>query len=286
MVEMGDDSKEAKDAVKAAQERMRKFIAETGRTRRYDRESLYGAKKAPTPPADKRPPQNVASQATTPKIEPVKVADSTVSNIAKAAGIDYNPVKRLAKQPTHEEIVSTIGGGDKTKGSCASVGLAYCGQKQGLDVLDFRGGESRATFSKDSTLMKIKEIPGVVWYEEHGNYCLTTGNKLLKQVQPGKEYYFAACRHVAVIRKNDDGKLQYLELQSGKENGNGWKDFNGNPRYTLSTRFGGTSTRFNDYPAYMFEVDSVKDSPEFAMILGYINTEAGKQFKGASGTIK
>lgn len=73
VVEMGDDSKEAKDAVKAAQERMRKFIAETGRTRRYDRESLYGAKKAPTPPADKRPPQNVASQATTPKIEPVKV---------------------------------------------------------------------------------------------------------------------------------------------------------------------------------------------------------------------
>lgn len=55
VVEMGDDSKEAKDAVKAAQEKMRKFIAETGRTRRYDRESLYGAKKASTPPADKRP---------------------------------------------------------------------------------------------------------------------------------------------------------------------------------------------------------------------------------------
>ena len=75
-IEMGDDSKEAKDRVKAAQAQMREFIDRTGRTRRYDRESLYGAKKA----AQTQPPQttqtggqNVASQATTPKIEPVKV---------------------------------------------------------------------------------------------------------------------------------------------------------------------------------------------------------------------
>ncbi len=51
-VEMGDDSKEAKQRVKDAQKEMRAFIAETGRTRRYDRESLYGATKAPTPPRD------------------------------------------------------------------------------------------------------------------------------------------------------------------------------------------------------------------------------------------
>lgn len=42
VVEMGDDSKEAKAAVTAAQKKMRAFINETGRTRRYDRESLYG----------------------------------------------------------------------------------------------------------------------------------------------------------------------------------------------------------------------------------------------------
>ena len=53
-VEMGDDSKEAKDRVKAAQAQMREFIDRTGRTRRYDRESLYGAKKTPTVPRDKR----------------------------------------------------------------------------------------------------------------------------------------------------------------------------------------------------------------------------------------
>ena len=42
VVEMGDDSPEAKAKVKDAQARMRQFINETGRTRRYDRESLYG----------------------------------------------------------------------------------------------------------------------------------------------------------------------------------------------------------------------------------------------------
>jgi hypothetical protein len=73
-VEMGDDSQEAKARVKAAQEQMRQFIKETGRTRRPDRESLYGGKKAPTPPKDQRPEnENVKSKLTTPKLEPVKV---------------------------------------------------------------------------------------------------------------------------------------------------------------------------------------------------------------------
>lgn len=64
VVEMGDDSKEAKDAVKAAQEEMRKFINQTGRTRRYDRESLYGVRK--TQPAGQIPTQteNVKPQLT------------------------------------------------------------------------------------------------------------------------------------------------------------------------------------------------------------------------------
>lgn len=54
-IEMGDDSPEAKQRLKDAQKDMRQFINETGRTRRYDRESLYSGKKAPTPPADQRP---------------------------------------------------------------------------------------------------------------------------------------------------------------------------------------------------------------------------------------
>ena len=68
-VEMGDDSKEAKDRVKEAQAAMREFIDRTGRTRRYDRESLYGGK-----PAEKtEKTEKVNSQLTPPKMEPVIV---------------------------------------------------------------------------------------------------------------------------------------------------------------------------------------------------------------------
>ena len=55
VVAMGDDSDEAKQRVRNAEKDMREFIERTGRTRRPDREQLYGSKKAPTPPADKRP---------------------------------------------------------------------------------------------------------------------------------------------------------------------------------------------------------------------------------------
>jgi hypothetical protein len=66
VVEMGDDSPEAKQRVRDAQKDMREFIDRTGRTRRFDREQLYGAKKAPTPPADQRQkPEKVNQQLTT-----------------------------------------------------------------------------------------------------------------------------------------------------------------------------------------------------------------------------
>ena len=284
-VEMGDDSKEAKDRVKEAQAAMREFIGRTGRTRRYDRESLYGAKKADTPPEEKRPkPEKVNSHLTTPKVEPVKVADSELSEVAKLNGVAYNPVKRQTKQRTDDEIVAVLGGGDRTTGSCASLGLAWCGQKYGLDVLDFRGGISQSMFSRNSNLKKLKDLPGIVWDEEIGAYPITVGNKLLKRVKAGKEYYFAAGRHAAIVRKTEAGQLQYMELQSATDNG--WHNFNGNPRYTLNTRFGAPQSNWGWCSAFMFEVESVKDSPELAMILGYINTAENEQKKGKTGTIK
>lgn len=285
-LEMGDSSPDAKERVKAAQEEMRQFIKATGRTRRPDRESLYGGKKAPTPPKDQRPEnENVKPQLTTPKIEPVKVADSEVSFIAEGNGVEYLEVTRQPRKLSVDEIIGVLSGGDRTSGSCASLGLAYCGQKQGLNVLDFRGGESLNTFCRNSTLKKLKDLPGIVWDEEIGAYPITVGNKLLKRVASGKEYYFACGRHAAIVRKNqDDGKLQYLELQS--EDNSGWHYFNGNPRYTLNTRFGAPQSNWGRTTAFMFEVDSLDGSPELAMILGYINTPENEQKKGKGGTIK
>lgn len=67
-VEMGDDSKEAKERVKEAQAAMREFIDRTGRTRRYDRESLYGAKK-PTEKTEKVNSQLTEKQPAVDKIQ-------------------------------------------------------------------------------------------------------------------------------------------------------------------------------------------------------------------------
>lgn len=48
VVEMGDDSKDAKQRIRDAQARMREFINRTGRTRRYDREQIGGTPRTET----------------------------------------------------------------------------------------------------------------------------------------------------------------------------------------------------------------------------------------------
>ena len=282
LVEMAGDTAtpEDKQKVKDAQAQMREFIAKTGRTRRYDREQIGGTPNV-KPAAE---PENVNAPLTTPKIREVKVEDSDISRLAAATGIEYKPVTYHETQPTQEEIINALAGGDLTNGSCASVGLAYCGQTNGLNVLDFRDGESRKLFSRDSTLEQLKKIDGIEWVEQGGNYYGTTGNQLLKKLEIGKEYWFACGRHAAIVRRTEPKKWQYLELQSALRSG--WQDFNGNPRYTLANRFGAPSSKYWDATSFAFAVESVKDSPEFAKILGYINTAEGDQKKGARGSIK
>lgn len=131
----------------------------------------------------------------------------------------------------------------------------------------------------------MKSFPGIVWDEQTGNYEITIGNQLLKRVPKGKQYYFCVGRHAAIVRRTEEDKLQYLELQSEKDSG--WTNFNGNPRYTLSNRFGcRSSSNYWGSTAIMFDIDSLKDSEELAMILGYINTAKDEQRKGQGGTIK
>ena len=90
-VEMGDESPEAKQRVKDAQRDMRDFISRTGRTRRPDRESLYGGKKAPTPAKEQRKePQNV-----NPQLTKINVPRDTFKN---AKGLPENFKTGLAEQ--------------------------------------------------------------------------------------------------------------------------------------------------------------------------------------------
>ena len=148
VVEMAGDkaSPEMRQKVKDAQEQMRDFIARTGRTRRYDREKIGGLPKSAATQSGSG--KNVASQATKKPDLSVKVKESEISDIAKANGVQYNPIKRHETPLTEEQIINVLAGGDRTRGSCASVGLCYVGQKSGWDVLDFRGGESLNTFAK------------------------------------------------------------------------------------------------------------------------------------------
>lgn len=201
-------------------------------------------------------------------------------------GVDYKPVENHAKKMTEAEIIDALSGGDMTRGSCASVGLAYIGQKQGWSVLDFRDGESRNYFARSGNLLRLSQMDGMKVLKAEGASAITVGNRLLQQCEIGKEYYLAVGRHASIVRKNADGVLQYLELQS--RNNSGWTDFNGNPRYTLKTRFGCSSASSSSaYYDFMLDIDgSNLATDDFRSLLGFLNTDEKAQRKGSSGTIK
>lgn len=218
------------------------------------------------------------------KVNPKRVPNR-ISQWAERDGAKYNQVYPHKQAVTDDEIIEALHGGDMTGGSCASVGLAYCGQKNGFNVLDFRGGDSRSFFASKMNLIEISKLSGLKTIRQTARSSVTAGNKLLKQVEKGKEYYLVCGKHAAIVRRNDDDVLQYLELQSATKSG--WTAFDGNPRYTLKWRFGETKGfGIVDDEAFMIEVDSFKDCEEFQDILGYLNTAESEQRKGIHGTIK
>lgn len=201
-------------------------------------------------------------------------------------GCKYNPVYNHTKAVSEQEIIKALAGGDETEGSCASLGLAYIGQKQGWNILDFRGGKSLSFFARTGNQIKLSLVDGFKVLKAEGASSITVGNRLLKQCEEGKEYYLCVGRHASIVRKNTDGVLQYLELQHPTKNG--WTDFNGNPRYTLKKRFGCTQAS-SDSSRFDFMIDlneSNFNTDDFKSLLGYINTAENEQRKGTSGTIK
>lgn len=203
----------------------------------------------------------------------------------KKSKIEYNLVQKLTKDLTNEEIIQKVSGGDKTKGSCSSVSFAYIANKNGLDVLDFRGGASQDFFSTISNIYEIAKLPGVKSnIEENFNDIMGTMN-LLKTVEDGKEYYLATGNHAAIIKKNEKC-YQYLELQSPKENG-----FKPLTSESLKKRFG--CKQSHSVAGYklktkniLIDIDSLKGNSEFQEILGYINTLGTEQMRGVDGNEK
>ena len=201
--------------------------------------------------------------------------------------VEYNAVDSHKKKMTSDEIIKALSGGDRTSGSCASLGLAYIGQKQGWNVLDFRGGESQGFFSNTYNIKSLFETKGIKKITAKGACTATVGKNLLKQCEVGKEYYLYVGRHAAIVRKTVDEVLQYLELQSPTQSG--WHDFNGNVRYTLVDRFG-CSSESNKWSQEIHGMIDINDSDfntdDFKALLGYINTAESEQKKGKYGTVK
>jgi hypothetical protein len=236
----------------------------------------------PTPPTPAPVPQNVAPQVTptTPQVVKSDVQKSKLEEQAEKYGVERLPVAKLDKARTEQEIIDVVGGGDRTQGSCASLGLTYAGQKGGYDVLDFRNGKSREFFASPFNLKGIAEIPGVdgiVTNEWRGDFA--TAHQLLKKVEKGKEYFFSVARHAAIVREGETG-LEYLELQTGTRNG-----WHGLDDGILQYRFG---CRRNSKTLWgtLIDVEKLANNSTFAKMLEFINTEASAQVKGVGGYAK
>lgn len=210
---------------------------------------------------------------------------TSLINELTVKNVTYNPVKDHQQGITEDEIIYRLAGGDRTKGSCASLGLAYIGQKQGWDVLDFRDGDSRYFFSRGSNLHTITNMDGVKVIRSNKKWSMSIAADMLNQCEKGKEYYLCIGRHASIVRLADNNVLQYLELQSPTSNG--WTNFSSNPVYTLMNRFACPMKgrpKISDFMINITDSDFSKD--EFKSLLGYINTDKNRQVKGTSGTIK
>ena len=199
--------------------------------------------------------------------------------------VEYNEVKKLQKELTTEEIVKKLGGGDQTKGSCSSLSFAYIGNRNGYDVLDFRGGISTEIFATTRNIVEIANLDGIESKVIKRANDYNAVKELLTFVEEKKEYYLETGKHAAIIRIGNRG-FEYLELQSETENG-----FKKLDSSVLKTRFG-CQTSYSvggikfEKSNVLIEVDSCKNSEEFKNLLGYINTAKDKQNKGEGGYAK
>lgn len=213
------------------------------------------------------------------------INESKIIKDLESRKIEYNEVKKLNKKLTTDEIVAKIGGGDMTGGSCSSVAFAYIGNKNGLDVLDFRGGDSLNYFSKSGHIMEIANIKGVKCVVDENYNDILSAINLLKTAEEGKEYYLSIGNHASIVRKKDN-IYEYLELQTEKNNG-----FKKLSNEILKKRFGCRQSHTIHglklkYKNVLIDIDSFKDNVEFEKMLGYLNTATEKQTKGAAGYAK
>ena len=166
----GADTEDERKALNKALSKMNDFLDQTGRSRRYDREQIYSF-------AEKtiKDPDYVKSQFTA---------------AMESKGVAYKPVRKREEEWTEQRIIQELAGPDKTKGSCASVALAYVGQKAGYDIYDFRGGPDGRAIANKSALYALRNIPGIKYYtsDNPNEDILWNTKELLKNAEVEKQY--------------------------------------------------------------------------------------------------
>ena len=205
--------------------------------------------------------------------------------------VEYREVQKLSQSLSSDEIIERLAGGDMTKGSCSSLAFAYIGNRNGLDVLDFRGGNSQYVFSINGNIKKMLELPGVDGSITMVKKEISGTMQVLNALELNKEYYLAVGKHAAIVRRLESG-VEYLELQSKIQNG--WMSFDryGSMAATLNKRFGCRKTVDKQFgkvwekSVVLMDVDSFNDNDEFRELLGYINTALDSQKKGVLGDVK
>lgn len=212
--------------------------------------------------------------------------NSTILKSLELNKVEYKKVGKLNRELEDYEIVMRLAGGDETNGSCSSVALAYVGNRNGMDVLDFRGGKSQMFFSDRKNILEIAQMKGVKSLIVENSNDFRAIKELLDFItEDEKEYYLGIGRHAAIVKRELD-RYYYLELQDKIDNG-----YQILTDIVLKNRFGCQKS----HTVYgiklkpknvIFDIDSLKDNKEFEEILGYINTNEIDQLKGYDGYVK
>lgn len=208
---------------------------------------------------------------------------TTISERCEKHNIEHINVEMHAEQPSVEQIIERISGGDQTGGSCSSMAFTFAANMGGMNVLDYRGGMSMRFFSNGGNIIDIAEAVGGVVNKSFNDY--ENAKTLLSTTTTGKFYYFTCAEHAAIVRKTASGKYEYLELQSPIKERNGWHPLTDE---RLKNRFSAKKSHSvfgNKYQTRecIIDIDLLNANAGFRKMMGYINTASGNQNKGAKG---
>lgn len=283
----GADSTQARRRLGEWQAAARDFTKQTG-IRRDSAREYVGTPTGKQPKGIK--PKNATPKKATDTRGLVDNQKSIARTWLEVYKVQSREVFVLDKPLKSDKIIAKIGGADKTDGSCSSVAFAYCANKAGFDVKDFRGGMSRNVFADRTTISEIARLNGVKSKIEK-QYNDFAGVRLLrKEMEIGKEYYLTAGNHAAIVRKTGDLVLEYLELQ---EDGTLWTNgFKSLTDDVLEKRFG--CKRMNttekgikfENTSILIDIESLGKNREFVELMKYINTSESEQLKGQGGGAK